>query len=143
LFGALAAISMGRMSDRTGRRPLLVVLAAAGAALSFAIGWLIHAPSIVLIPLALAYAFVTLGDSPVLTTAISEAVRPGYLGAVLAWRGLAGFGAGAVAPLAVGVVLDACTRAGAGPAVSWGVGFAALGLGGAIALRCALGLRHP
>lgn len=143
LFGALAAFSMGRLSDRTGRRPLLIALAGAGACVSFTIGWLIHAPSLVLVPLALAYAFVTLGDSPVLTTAISEAVRPGYLGAVLAWRGLAGFGAGAIAPLAVGALLDAAAGAGAGPQTSWGTAFAALGLGGAIALICALALRHP
>jgi MFS family permease len=143
LFGAAAALSMGRLSDRTGRRPVLVALAAAGAAVSFGIGWLIHAPSIVLIPLAIAYAFVTLGDSPVLTTAISEAVRPGYLGAVLAWRGLAGFGAGAAAPLGFGLVLDLAAQSQAGPAASWGMGFAALGLGGMAALICALALRHP
>jgi MFS family permease len=143
VVGAIAAFTVGRLSDRTGRRPLLVALAAAGAAVSFVIGWLIHAPSVVLIPLAFAYAFVTLGDSPVLTAAISEVVRPGYLGAVLAWRGLAGFGAGAVAPLAVGLVLDAATRASAGPALSWGAGFATLGLGGLAATLCALALRRP
>ena len=142
LVGALAAFSMGRLSDRTGRRPLLIALAAAGAAVSFVIGWLIHAPSIVVVPLALAYAFVTLGDSPVLTAAISEAVRPGYLGAVLAWRGLAGFAAGAVAPLGIGLILDLTTAAGSDPGVSWGLGFAALGLGGSVALVCALALRR-
>jgi MFS family permease len=141
--GAVAAFTMGRLSDRTGRRPLLVALAAAGAGASFLIGWLIQVPSALLIPLAFAYAFVTLGDSPVLTAAISEAVRPGYLGAVLAWRGLAGFGAGAAAPLGFGLVLDLAAAAQAGPAVSWGMGFAALGLGGATALICALALRHP
>jgi MFS family permease len=140
LVGAVAAFTMGRLSDRAGRRPVLVVLAAAGALASFGVGWLIHAPSIVLIPLALAYAFVTLGDSPVLTTAISEVVRPGYLGAVLAWRGFAGFGAGAVAPLAFGFVLDQTHMN--GPMVSWGLAFAGLGLGGAIALACALALRR-
>jgi MFS family permease len=143
LFGATAAFTMGRLSDRTGRRPVLVALAAAGAIVSFVIGWLIHAPGVVLIPLALAYAFFCLGDSPVLTTAISETVRPGYLGAVLAWRGLLGFGAGAIAPLGVGFVLDMAGAAGAGPVVSWGLGFATLGLGGAIALACALALRRP
>lgn len=141
LFGATAAFTMGRLSDRTGRRPVLVALAAAGAIVSFVIGWLIHAPGVVLIPLALAYAFFCLGDSPVLTTAISETVRPGYLGAVLAWRGLLGFGAGAIAPLGVGSVLDMAGAAGAGPVVSWGLGFATLGLGGAIALACAMALR--
>jgi MFS family permease len=136
LFGAVAAFTMGRLSDRSGRRPVLVALAGAGAAVSFGIGWLVHAPSAVLIPLALAYAFVTLGDSPVLTTAISETVRPGYLGAVLAWRGLAGFGAGAAAPLAFGFILDVTTMH--DPMVSWGLGFATLGLGGAAAFACAL-----
>jgi MFS family permease len=141
VVGAVAAFTMGRLSDRTGRRPILVVLAAAGAIASFVIGWLIHAPTIVLVPLALVYAFVTLGDSPVLTTAISEVVRPGYLGAVLAWRGFAGFAAGAIAPLGFGLVLDAASKAGASAAVSWGLGFATLGLGGALALACALPLR--
>jgi MFS family permease len=140
--GAVSAFTMGRLSDRTGRRPVLVTLAAAGTVVSFVIGWLVHAPSLILVPLVLAYAFVTLGDSPVLTTAISEAVRPGYLGAVLAWRGFAGFGAGAVAPLAVGLVLDTAAGAGATPTVSWGLAFVALGFGGAIALACALGLRR-
>ena len=138
--GAVAAFTMGRLSDRAGRRPVLVVLAGLGALVSFVIGWLIYAPSLVLIPLALAYAFVTLGDSPVLTTAISEAVRPGYRGAVLAWRGLAGFGAGAIAPLGVGLVLDATK--GAGPVVSWGLAFVTLGLGGVGALACAMALRR-
>jgi MFS family permease len=138
--GAVAAFTMGRLSDRTGRRPVLVALAGAGAVVSFVIGWLIHAPSLVLVPLALAYAFVTLGDSPVLTTAISEVVRPGYLGAVLAWRGFAGFGAGAVAPIAFGFVLDQTAMN--GPVVSWGLAFAALGIGGAAALACALALRR-
>ena len=120
LFGAIAALTMGRLSDRAGRRPVLVALAAAGALVSFTLGWLVHAPSVVLVPLAIVYAFVTLGDSPVLTTATSEAVRPAYLGGVLAWRGLAGFGAGAIAPLAFGFILDV-TKA-HGPAVSWASG---------------------
>jgi MFS family permease len=138
--GAVSAFTMGRLSDRSGRRPVLVVLAGAGAAASFITGWLVHAPSMLLIPLVLAYAFVAIGDSPVLTTAISEAVRPGYLGAALAWRGFAGFGAGAIAPLALGFVLDQTAMK--GPVVSWGLAFATLGLGGLAALACALALRR-
>jgi MFS family permease len=140
VFGAAAAFTMGRLSDRVGRRPVLIVLAAAGAAMSFLIGWLIHIPAAILVPLAFAYAFLCIGDSPVLTTATSEAVRPGYLGAVLAWRGLMGFGAGAVAPLGFGLVLD--VTSGLPPAVSWGLAFGALGIGGTLALWCALALRR-
>jgi hypothetical protein len=67
-------------------------------------------------------------------------VRRGYLGGVLAWRGFAGFAAGAVAPLAVGVVLDA-TR-GAAASISWGLAFVTLGLGGVVAFACASALRR-
>lgn len=142
LFGALAAFTMGRLSDLTGRRPVLIGVAGVAAAISFAIGWLVHAPSIILIPLAFAYAFTCLGDSPVLTTALSETVHSAYLGAALAWRGLAGFAAGALAPLAVGLVLDTVSDAGANAAVSWGLGFAALGVGGVLAVACAAALRR-
>lgn len=141
LFGATAAFTMGQLSDRIGRRPLLMLLAAAGALLSFSFGWLVHAPAGLLIPLAFAYAFACLGDSPVLTTALSETVRPGYLGAALAWRALSGFGAGALAPVAVGLVIDIARSAGEGQAISWGLGFSTLGIGGALALACALALR--
>lgn len=143
LFGATAAFSMGHLSDITGRRPVLIALAVAGTALSCAIGWLVHAPTAVLVPLALAYAFVCLGDSPVLTTALAESVRPGYLGATLAWRSLAGFGAGAAAPAAFGAMLDMVRSAEGGPALAWGSSFALLGLGGAIASVCALRLPPP
>jgi len=140
LFGAVAAFTMGRLSDRAGRKPVLIGLAAAGMALSFTIGWLVSAPPALLIPVALAYAFVCLGDSPVLSTAVSEAVRPGYLGAVLAWRSLLGFGAGAISPIAFGAVLDATNAPGSAPTV-WGPAFILLGIGGAIATVCALLLR--
>jgi MFS family permease len=144
LFGAMAAFTMGRLSDRRGRRPVLMALAGAGAITSFIIGWLIHAPPVVLVPLALAYAFVCLGDSPVLTTAISEAVQPAYRGAVLAWRGLAGFGAGAAAPLGFGVVFDGAQTIHESAATAWGLGFATLGLGGVVAVACAAALsRRP
>lgn len=142
LFGAMAAFAMGRLSDRIGRRPVLIWVAGVACLMSFGIGWLIHTPSVVLIPLAFAYAFVCLGDSPVLTVSLAENVRAGYLGAALAWRGLAGFVAGALAPLALGVVLDAARVAGVGPAVAWGLGFGVLGLGGMMAMASALSLQE-
>jgi MFS family permease len=82
------------------------------------------------------YAFSALGDSPVLSTAMTEAVKPAYLGAALAVRSLLGFGAGAIAPLAFGAILDATNPAGA-TASEWGWAFVALGAGGLIATVCA------
>jgi MFS family permease len=141
LFGAVAVLITGRLSDRIGRRPVLVGFAAAGAAASFGIGWLVAAPLALLVPAAIVYTAVCLGDSPVLTTAISEGVRASYRGAVLAWRGLAGFAVGAVSPLAVGATLDLASAGGLDTRVGWGVAFGALGLGGVAALACALALR--
>ena len=82
------------------------------------------------------YGFTALGDSPVLSTAFTEAVRPAYLGSGLALRSLLGFGAGAIAPLVFGAVLDATNAPGATP-TTWGWAFVTLGLGGAAAAWCA------
>jgi MFS family permease len=144
LGGAAASFVMGVLSDRLGRRTVLLVVAAAAAAFSLSIGWLIWLPTALFVALALVYSFLTIGDSPVLTTAITEVTDPGRLGAVLAVRSLLGFGAGAIAPLAAGAVFDAATGLAWRPAAAWGWTFVVLGIGGAIAALCAAGLsRHP
>ena len=124
---------MGALSDRLGRRAVLVGVAAAGAAFSLSIGWVVWLPIGLFVALALVYSFLTIGDSPVLTTAITEVADPGRLGAVLAVRSLLGFGAGAIAPLAAGLTFDAGTAMAWGPAAVWGWTFVVLGLGGIIA----------
>jgi MFS family permease len=140
LSGATASFVMGALSDRLGRRAVLLGVAIAGAVFSFSLGWVIWLPSSVFVALALVYAFLTIGDSPVLTTAITEVTDPGRLGAVLAVRSLMGFGAGAVAPIAAGFVYDAGTALAWRPAVVWGWTFALLGIGGIVAASCAAGL---
>jgi MFS family permease len=133
MAGAAASFAMGALSDRLGRRAVLLGVAVAGAAFSFAIGWLIWLPAAIFVGLALLYTFLTIGDSPVLTTAITEVTDPGRLGAVLAVRSLLGFGAGAIAPLAAGLAYDAATAVAWRPAATWGWTFAVLGIGGLIA----------
>jgi MFS family permease len=139
LMGLLASSSMGNLSDRLGRRLVLFGLAAISAACSFAFGWLVAWPVAVVAAVGALYGFTALGDSPVLSAAITEVVRPSYLGAALALRSAMGFGAGAIAPLAFGAILDATNPAGGTPA-TWGWAFGALGVGGAIAAVCAYGL---
>lgn len=141
VMGLLASSSMGRLSDHLGRRSVLVGLAAVAAACSLVFGWLVTAPGPVLLAVGALYGFSALGDSPVLSTAVTEAVRPAYLGAALALRSFLGFAAGAVAPLVFGAVLDATNAPGATPTL-WGWGFVALGAGGVLATVCAWGLPH-
>jgi MFS family permease len=139
VMGLLASSSMGHLSDRWGRRRLLLALAGTSAVCSMMFGWLIDSPIIVIAVVGAIYGFVGLGDSPVLSAALSETVHPSYLGAALALRSLLGFGAGAVAPLVFGAILDATNPAGMTP-TRWGWAFVALGMGGVIATISAYGL---
>jgi MFS family permease len=136
LAGFTAALTMGRASDRLGRRRVLAVLAAIGAVCSFTFGWTIGLPVGIIALFAAVYGFSAFGDSPVLSTAMTEAVAPGRLGRALALRSVLGFGAGAISPLAFGIILDLTNMPGSPPA-RWGWAFVVLGIGGAIATICA------
>ena len=104
-----------------------------------AFGWLVAAPFWFLLLVGLVYGFSAVGDSPVLSVALTEAVAPQVLGSALALRSLLGFGAGAVAQWAFGKVLDAHEP---GPALHGvGVGLLLLGAGGAVGLVSTIWLR--
>jgi MFS family permease len=130
---------MGRLSDRLGRRVVLLALAATSAACSLAFGWLIATPIAIVFAVGALYGFTALGDSPVLSTALTEAVSAPHLGAALALRSFLGFGAGAVAPIVFGRILDLTNAPGPSPA-TWGWAFVALGVGGLLAAYCAWSL---
>ena len=130
IVGAFASSSMGHLSDVLGRRTVLLALAAAGAMLSLTLGWLVSWPVPILMGLVLIYGFVAIGDSPVLSTALTETVAPGYLGSALAMRSLLGFGAGAISPTAFGLVLDLASRSENAAAAVWGPAFMVLAIGG-------------
>jgi MFS family permease len=138
-MGMIASTSMGRLSDRLGRRAVLFGLAATSAVCSLVFGWLIGWPLGLVFAVGAIYAFTALGDSPVLSTALTESVSPSYLGAALALRSFLGFGAGAVAPIVFGRVLDLTNVPGPFPTM-WGWAFVTLGAGGIIAATCAFSL---
>lgn len=132
LTALLASFSMGALSDRLGRARVLVMLAVTSTICSFALGWMVAGPLILVVTIGLIYAFSTLGDSPVLSAALSEAVEASYLGAAFGLRALIAFGAGAFAPLVFGIVLDWTNRGKIGGVeyTSWGWAFSTLGLAG-------------
>ncbi len=132
LSAFFASFSMGQASDRYGRRAVLLTLAALGALCSFGFGWSGELAPLVLLGFAALYGFTALGDSSVLSTAMSEAVPPAYLGRALAVRSILGIGMGAAAPAAFGAVLDLSA-----PGQGWGWAFVLMGVGGVIATVCA------
>jgi MFS family permease len=141
LTGLLASWSMGLLSDRFGRRAVLIAMAGTGAACSLIFGWTIAWPVWIVVALGLVYGFTTIGDSSVLSTATTESVDPAHLGSTLALRSVLGFGAGAIAPLAFGAVLDATNATDTAP-TNWGWAFVTLGIGGILATACALALKR-
>ncbi len=136
LMGLASSWSMGVLSDRFGRRAILLTMAATSAACSLVFGWTTAWPIWLVVAIGAVYSFTAIGDSSVLSTATTESVPPSHLGATLALRSMLGFGAGAIAPLTFGAVLDATNAAGTAP-TQWGWAFVALGIGGAVTTACA------
>ena len=142
LMGLVATSAGGWLSDRWGRTAVIVWMLAVSGACSFTVGWLLTAPLLLLLAVGLAYAFSAIGDSPVFSTGFTELVDPRLLGSALAVRSLAGFGAGALASLAFGLILDLTNPAGSGPRYQvWGWAFSVLGLGALLGVVSTIWLR--
>lgn len=134
LAGIGGPILGGSLSDRLGRGPVIVMFASLSAVTTLTLGWLAAAPFWIVVSLAVVVQFLAVGDSPVLSTALTEVVPARYLGAAYALRSVLGFGAGAVSPWVFGLVLDwGRADPAISPIVTWGTAFAAMGLGGLLA----------
>lgn len=132
LSAVFASFLLGQASDRLGRRAVLLAAAFVGTLCSFGFGWSGDLPPALLLAFAALYGFAALGDSSVLSAAMSETVPPERLGRVLAVRSILGIGMGAAAPVAFGAVLD-LDASGDG----WGWAFVVMGAGGVVATICA------
>jgi len=139
LTGFLASSTAGHLSDRFGRTQVIIAMLAVSTVCSLTFGWLVSAPFWILLMVGLVYGFSAVGDSPVLSVALTEVVAPPVLGSALAVRSLLGFGAGAAAQWSFGRVLDA-TNPGP-PYAQWGWAYCLLGVGGAIGLVSTIWLR--
>lgn len=118
---------------------MLLALSGISSTCSFLFGWTYGWPLAITIGLGAIYAFSSLGDSPVLSAALSEATDPAYLGTAFGLRSLLGFAAGAAASLVFGLVLDWTNPASIGRLYArWGWAFSSLGLIGVGALATAL-----
>jgi MFS family permease len=121
----------GTMADRWGRTHTILLWSCISLVLSFAIGWMIALPLVLLVALACLHNFSAIADSSVHSTVIAESVPPHILGAAYAVRSVMGFGTGVVSPVVFGWALDLTGggRATLDP-LAWGVAWATLGAGG-------------
>jgi MFS family permease len=132
VMGLMASLSMGTLSDRFARGKVMLALAIVSVICSFTFGWTLGLPLFVIVGVGAIYALSSLGDSPVLSAALTEVMEPAYLGTALGLRSLLGFGAAAIGPLAFGAILDWSNPVANGQRlyVTWGWAFSVLGIGG-------------
>jgi len=140
LMGLVASFTMGWLSDRLGRAPMMVALAGVSTFCSFSFGWTIGLPFSIIILVGVVYAFSGLGDSPILSASLTESVNVSYMGAAFGLRSVLGFGAGAISPVVFGSVLDLTNPGVAenGVFYNWGWAFSVLGIGGICAWIAAI-----
>ncbi len=132
LIGPLASIFGNEVAVRRGRKPVVLAVMAASGVLACLVGFSAPLPILVVFILMAFYFLLVMGDSAALTAGLVAAAEPGRRGVAMALHSLLGFGAGFLAPLAFGVVLD---MAGGNESVTaWGFAFAALGVWSLVAV---------
>jgi MFS family permease len=132
IMGVVSTLAAGYWSDRWGRTAVIMAMMAISISGSFSFGWLIGGPMSWVMIVGMVYGFAVIAESPVYSSGLSELVSPNFLGTTLALRSLIGFGIGAVAPTAFGLMLDLTNPGEAQKALGylpqWGWAFSMLGL---------------
>jgi MFS family permease len=126
LVAMVASILGNELAERFGRNRMVVLFMMSSGALALVIGFLPGLPYLWVAALMLAYAALVQLDSASLTAGAVQAAEPGRRGATLGVHSFLGFTGSALGPVTVGIVLDA--TGGGHSALSWGAGFAAMGI---------------
>jgi MFS family permease len=127
LFGPAASIFGNELAMRHGRERLIWKAMLASGALTCALGFVSFLPWYALAALAMLHMCLIMGDSSALTAGVVTRAKENIRGATMAVHSMLGFGAGFVAPLVFGVVLD--LAGGNASAFAWGLAFTTLGAG--------------
>ncbi len=137
MTGIVGVFVGGVISDRFGRTAGAGVIFAASGAISFAVGWLVGAPPIVLIVLGFGYGFATSADSAIYSTAVTELAPRNLIGSTQAIQSFIGFSVGAAAPIVAGGLLDVFQGT-----AGWGAAFGFNGLLAVVGVTALIILRR-
>ena len=141
LLGPLASILGNEVAGRMGRVRHVTTVMASSIALACMVGFAAPLPWALLFGAAAIYFLTVMADSATLTAGVVASSDPAERGATMAVYSLAGFGAGFLAPLAFGFVLDAA--GGQGRGLAWGLAFAGLAAPTAVVLPFLVNRREP
>ncbi len=128
LLGPVASILGNEVAVRRGRRPLVLAVMGTSGVMAWAVGFSAPLPLLLVFGLMTLYFLLVMGDSAALTAGLVAAAEPGRRGAAMALHSLLGFGAGFIAPLVFGGVLD--LAGGSERLLAWGLAFGSLGAWG-------------
>ena len=95
-FGLIAAggagsVLAGRWADRLGRERVTIWAMATSGACALAMGWLLHAPPLVVVPLALVWGFAVVADSAQFSAVVTEVAPEHAVGTALTLQTALGF----------------------------------------------------
>lgn len=130
LFGPAASIFGNELAMRHGRERLIWKAMLASGALTCALGFVSFLPWYALAGVIMLHMCLIMGDSSALTAGVVTRAPESIRGATMAVHSMLGFGAGFVAPLVFGVVLD--LAGGKASSVAWGLAFTTLGAGAVV-----------
>ena len=135
LIAPTASIGGNEIAMRRGRERLIWMAMLASGVLTCALGFAAALPSHVLVGLVMLHMCLVMGDSSALTAGLVTRIDERIRGAAMAVHSMLGFGAGFLAPLVFGAVLD--VAGGNSSPLAWGLAFVSLGAG-AIAMAWAI-----
>jgi MFS family permease len=144
LAGAAATAAVGALSDRAGRSLTIIMVASVSLILMLSMGFVLGAPLILAVSVAIIVAVAANADSAVISTTLTENVPGRYLGRALAMYSFCGFSAGTLSPILFGAALDYLNPASltdtAAVPLRWEGAFGVLALGSLAALAAAVAL---
>jgi MFS family permease len=130
LLSPVSSVLGNETAMRVGRERLIWRVMLVSAVVTGVLGFSARLPWPALALLAWAHMCLIMGDSSALTAGVVARSDERIRGATMAVHSMLGFGAGFVAPLVFGAMLD-LAGGNARPA-AWGFAFASLGVGGAV-----------
>lgn len=136
MIGPLASIIGNEMAVRRGRKRVILATMTGSGVVACLVGFSAPLPIIIVFALMTLYFLLIMGDSAALTAGLVGAAEPGRKGAAMALHSLMGFGAGFLAPLVFGLVLD--LAGGNDSVTAWGLAYIALGFWSLVTVVVAL-----
>ena len=130
-LGTFSTALTGFLSDRFGRTPTVSVVMIGSACCSLIFGWLINTNIWLTLGVGILYGWLIVAESPVFSTALTELVAPGYLGAAMGLQSLVGYTMGMISPAVFGWALDRFQGWQPLPGIdgAWGIAFTTLAFG--------------